>query len=90
MGIGAGLRRLADTGPTRPITVPFSLDKIARRARETGAVLEGVNAGTKHQATALAEVNTTVDRRDRMTQENAATVDETAITSRGLAGTRRR
>ncbi|MGV2184515.1 methyl-accepting chemotaxis protein [Rhizobium rhizogenes] len=47
--------------------------------------VETIATGSRDQATALQEVNGTVNAMDQMTQKNAAMVEETTQASRGLA-----
>jgi len=72
-----GVRLVGDTGQ--------SLNQIAIRVDEVAGLVAEIAASSKEQATALAEVNTAVNDMDRITQQNAAMVDEATAASDALA-----
>ena len=63
-----------------------ALDAIITQVAEIGALVEGIATAAVDQATSISKVNVTMGELDRMTQQNAAMVEESAAASRNLSG----
>ena len=63
-----------------------ALDAIITQVAEIGALGEGIATAAVDQATSISKVNVTMGELDRMTQQNAAMVEESAAASRNLSG----
>ncbi|GEO00633.1 methyl-accepting chemotaxis protein [Novosphingobium sediminis] len=63
-----------------------ALDAIINQVAEIGALVEGIATAAVDQATSISKVNVTMSELDRMTQQNAAMVEESAAASRNLSG----
>ncbi|ADL00621.1 methyl-accepting chemotaxis protein [Brevundimonas subvibrioides] len=72
-----GVDRVREAGST--------LDRIARRVADVGALITEMAAASAEQSTALREVNTAIGQMDQVTQQNAAMVEETTAASHALA-----
>jgi len=62
-----------------------ALGRIVTRVSEISALVTEIAASAQEQATALAQVNTTINEMDRVTQQNAAMVEESTAASHSLA-----
>ncbi len=63
-----------------------ALDAIITQVAEIGTLIEGIATGAVDQAASISKVNVTMSELDRMTQQNAAMVEESAAASRNLSG----
>ena len=61
------------------------LDRLAGHVERINAVVSDIAGSARNQANGLVEVNTAVDQMDRVTQQNAAMVEETTAASHSLA-----
>jgi methyl-accepting chemotaxis protein len=62
------------------------LQSIVARVGEISSMITAIAASTESQASNLAQVNGAVSEMDRMTQQNAAMVEESTAAARSLAG----
>ncbi len=62
-----------------------ALQRIVAHVAEIDGLVREIAAGAQEQATGLHEVNTAVNDMDRVTQQNAAMVEETTAASHALA-----
>ena len=60
----------------------LEIEKLVLRVNDH---VESIATAAREQATALAEINTSVNQMDQMTQKNAAMVEETTAASETLA-----
>lgn len=63
-----------------------ALDAIITQVAEIGTLIEGIATAAVEQAGSISKVNVTMGELDRMTQQNAAMVEESAAASRNLSG----
>ena len=63
-----------------------ALDAIIIQVAEIGTLVEGIATAAVDQAASISKVNVTMGELDRMTQQNAAMVEESAAASRNLSG----
>ncbi|GGE08528.1 hypothetical protein GCM10011390_29520 [Aureimonas endophytica] len=63
-----------------------ALTRIAGRVMRINEIVSGIAASARDQASGLAEVNEAVDQMDKVTQQNAAMVEETTAATRALIG----
>ena len=63
-----------------------ALGRIVGKAAEMASMTGDIADGAVHQADAIAQVNGALDGVDKMTQQNAALVEETTAAARSLAG----
>ena len=75
--VDAGVRLVGETGR--------SLSQIAIRVGKVASLVTEIAASAQEQSLALAEVNTAVNDMDRLTQQNAAMVEEATAASNALA-----
>ncbi|WP_246725485.1 methyl-accepting chemotaxis protein, partial [Beijerinckia sp. L45] len=75
--VGKGVEQVAETGQ--------ALDRIQGRIGEINDLVGKIAASAQNQSQALAEVNTAIDQMDRVTQQNAAMVEESTAASHSLA-----
>ena len=64
----------------------LTLDAAVAQVAEIAELVDHIAHSAREQATALSEVNTSVVEMDRITQENAAMVEESAAAGQALAG----
>jgi methyl-accepting chemotaxis protein len=74
--VNGGVALVAQTG--------LSLERILARVAEISAAIRQMAAGAQEQSGALQAINTTIEQMNRVTQENAAMVEETTAASRTL------
>jgi methyl-accepting chemotaxis protein len=74
--VNGGVALVAQTGQ--------SLERILARVAEIGAAVRQMAAGAQEQSGALQAVNVTIEQMNRVTQQNAAMVEETTAASRTL------
>ncbi|KUR73140.1 chemotaxis protein [Novosphingobium fuchskuhlense] len=75
--VGAGVDLVRESG-TR-------LEAIVRRISEISALVGNIAGSATRQAESLSQINTAMDEMDRMTQQNAAMVEESSAATRSLA-----
>ncbi len=75
--VGAGVELVRESG-TR-------LEAIVRRISEIGALTGSIAGSATRQATSLSQINAAMGEMDRMTQQNAAMVEESSAATRSLA-----
>ncbi|MDE8654062.1 methyl-accepting chemotaxis protein [Novosphingobium album (ex Liu et al. 2023)] len=75
--VGSGVRLVSDTGSV--------LDQIVDQVGQITTLIEGISSAAEEQAEGLTKVNTVVGEMDRMTQQNAAMVEESTAAARNLA-----
>ena len=63
-----------------------ALDAIITQVAEIGTLIEDIATAAVDQASSISKVNVTMGELDRMTQQNAAMVEESAAASRNLSG----
>ena len=63
-----------------------ALDSIITQVADIGSLVEGIATAAVDQAASISKVNVTMSELDRMTQQNAAMVEESAAASRNLSG----
>jgi methyl-accepting chemotaxis protein len=73
-----GVKLVSETGE--------ALDAIITQVSEIGTLIEGIATAAVDQASSISKVNVTMGELDRMTQQNAAMVEESAAASRNLSG----
>ena len=61
-----------------------SLDEIVSRVENVSNLVSEISSSTKEQAASLSEVNTAVNKMDKVTQQNAAMVEQSTAASRSL------
>ena len=74
--VNGGVALVAETG--------HSLERILARVAEISAAIRLMAAGAQEQSGALQAINATIEQMNRVTQENAAMVEETTAASRTL------
>lgn len=75
--VGAGVELVRESG-TR-------LETIVRRIGEIGALTVSIAGSATRQAASLSQINAAMGEMDRMTQQNAAMVEESSAATRSLA-----
>ena len=75
--VGAGVELVRESG-TR-------LEAIVRRINEIGALTGSIAGSATRQAASLRQINAAMGEMDRMTQQNAAMVEESSAATRNLA-----
>jgi methyl-accepting chemotaxis protein len=75
--VGAGVELVRESG-TR-------LEAIVRRISEISALIGGIDGSATRQAVNLGQINGAMREMDRMTQQNAAMVEESSAATRSLA-----
>jgi methyl-accepting chemotaxis protein len=75
--VAGGVERVGETG--------VLLDKIVTRVGEINHMVGDIAQSTENQATNLTQVNGAVSEMDRMTQQNAAMVEQSTAAARSLA-----
>ncbi len=74
-----------DIGVTLVTEAGTMLRSIVARVGEIRGLIEGISDATGQQAVSLGQINGTVADMDKMTQQNAAMVEETAAAARSMA-----
>lgn len=62
-----------------------ALGRIAEQVAKVNAIVSGIASSAREQASGIGEINTAVDQMDKVTQQNAAMVEETTAASHQLA-----
>ncbi len=62
-----------------------SLARVMAQVADLNGVIVEIAAGAKAQAVGLEEINAAISQMDKMTQQNAAMVEETSATSHSLS-----
>lgn len=75
--VDQGVQLVAQTGT--------ALERILEQVSEINVAVSEIAAGAKEQAVGLQEINTAVNQADQVTQQNAATMEETTAASMNLA-----
>ena len=75
--VASGVKLVDETGR--------ALGRIATQITELNGVVEEIASSASEQATGLAQVNTTINQMDQVTQQNAAMVEQTTAASHSLA-----
>ncbi len=75
--VGAGVKLVGETGR--------ALSRIVSEVGEVTAAVSEIAALAQEQAAGLAEVNTAINQMDRVTQQNAAMVEQSTAASHSLA-----
>jgi methyl-accepting chemotaxis protein len=75
--VGKGVEQVAETGK--------ALDRIQARIVEINDLVGKIASSAQNQAQSLTEVNSAIDQMDRVTQQNAAMVEESTAASHSLA-----
>ncbi|MFC3100677.1 globin-coupled sensor protein [Altererythrobacter lauratis] len=75
--VGAGVELVGQTGTV--------LDRIVSKVGEVNELVSGIAEAASAQAENLQQVNAAVSEMDRMTQQNAAMVEQSTAAARGLA-----
>jgi methyl-accepting chemotaxis protein len=76
--VGSGVALVGETGAL--------LSRIVTRVGEVSALITDIATSTAAQATNLQQVNIAVGEMDKMTQQNAAMVEQSTAAARSLAG----
>jgi methyl-accepting chemotaxis protein len=74
--VGAGSRLVQDAGAT--------MDEIVASVQRVSDIIGEISAATSEQSTGIGEVNSAVNQLDRMTQQNAALVEQSAAAADSL------
>ncbi len=74
--VGNGSEQVRDAGNT--------MSKIVTQAKEVADLIADITVGTREQSSGIAQVNQAVSTLDRMTQQNAALVEEAAAAAESL------
>ena len=82
-GVGTGATGLA--GVTLVSASGRQLDEIVAQVGQMSEAVSRIAAGAKEQAISLREVSTAADQMDKVTQQNAAMVEESTAASHSLA-----
>lgn len=82
--IGASSRQV-ETGVQLVNETGQALDRIVTKVTEIATLAQQISASTETQASSLQEVNGAVADMDKMTQQNAAMVEESTAAARSLA-----
>ena len=75
--VGEGVTLVGETGAL--------LERIVTRVGEVSSLMQEIAQSAENQASNLQQVNTAVGEMDRMTQQNAAMVEESTAAARSLA-----
>lgn len=75
--VGVGVNLVGDTGSM--------LTRIVARVGEISALITHISSSAENQASSLAQINGAVSDMDKMTQQNAAMVEESTAAARSLA-----
>ena len=75
--VAIGVRLVEESGK--------AFSRTAEQVSQLDALVSDIASSALDQATALAEVNAAIGQMDKTTQENAAMVEQTTISSQGLA-----
>lgn len=75
--VGDGVQLVAETGQR--------LQKIVDRVAEIGGLITSITQAAEVQASSLQQVSSSISDMDKMTQQNAAMVEESTAASRSLA-----
>jgi len=75
--VGAGVTLVGETGAL--------LERIVTRVGEVSGLMQAIAHSAESQASNLQQVNTAVGEMDRMTQQNAAMVEQSTAAARSLA-----
>ena len=75
--VGEGVKLVTETGQT--------LGRVVAQVSEISGVVDQIAAAAQDQATGLHEVNTAINQMDKVTQQNAAMVEQTTAASHVLA-----
>ncbi|MEO8113579.1 MAG: methyl-accepting chemotaxis protein, partial [Phenylobacterium sp.] len=75
--VGAGVQLVGETGE--------ALQRIVGQVAEISTLVADIAVSAKEQSTALAEVNTSMNQMDQVTQQNAAMVEQSTAASHSLA-----
>ncbi|APH72039.1 methyl-accepting chemotaxis protein [Aquibium oceanicum] len=62
-----------------------ALARIAEQVARVNTIVSGIATSAREQASGIGEINTAVDQMDKVTQQNAAMVEETTAASHQLA-----
>jgi methyl-accepting chemotaxis protein len=76
--VGVGVNLVGETGTM--------LTRIVGRVGEVSDIITRIAASAEKQSASLVQVNSAVSEMDRMTQQNAAMVEQSTAASRSLAG----
>jgi methyl-accepting chemotaxis protein len=74
-----------DTGVSLVAETGKSLERILTQVVDINGIIEAIASGAQEQSAGLQQVNTAVNDMDRVTQQNAAMVEETTAASHALA-----
>jgi methyl-accepting chemotaxis protein len=75
--VGDGVKLVAETGA--------SLERIMKQVMEINTIVCEIAAGSTEQAVGLEQVNTAINDMDKVTQQNAAMVEESTAASHSLS-----
>jgi methyl-accepting chemotaxis protein len=75
--VESGVKCVGETG--------MALDRIAEQVARLNGLVGDIAGSAQQQAAGLAEVNKAVNQMDQVTQQNAAMVEQSTTSSRGLA-----
>ena len=75
--IGDGVSLVGESGK--------ALERVMAQVADLNAIIVEIAAGARAQASGLDEVNAAISQMDKMTQQNAAMVEETTATSHSLS-----
>ena len=74
-----------DTGVKLVSRTGDALDRITTKVADTAGMIQQIAHGAQEQAGAISQVNTVVNDMDKMTQQNAAMVEQSTAAARSLA-----
>ena len=75
--VNDGVRLVGESG--------HALEKVMTQVADLNTIIADIAGGARAQAAGLEEVNATINEMDKMTQQNAAMVEETTAASRSLS-----
>ncbi|MHB8285368.1 MAG: methyl-accepting chemotaxis protein [Caulobacteraceae bacterium] len=78
--------RQVETGVGLVAQTGQALQRIVAQVVQINDIVMDITASAEEQSTALAEVNTSVNQMDQVTQQNAAMVEQSTAASHSLAG----
>lgn len=84
-GLVSASRGQVDHGVHLVAEAGEALGRIMMQVMEINTIVAEIATGAQEQATGLAEVNTTINQMDQITQKNAAMVEESTAASRTLS-----
>jgi aerotaxis receptor len=76
--------RQIDAGAEQMKSAGQTIDKVVKSVKEVGSLIQEISNATQEQAIGIAQVNEAVNQLDKVTQQNANLVQESAASADGL------